>query len=177
MTRRDFPHFHIQNVITCAPLIAAGISSVQLTITTPNTSQQLCFPAMQCIPRASKQFNLPLRSLAGSTRSYAVQAPGAPSFNVFDRQVKYLQRERAASDVELSRTVDTLRDEIASRLCERLLVGNMRTIFLCLLLTSLYYRISIASFLESSTSEPTRAMLHAYSLDRILILIPPYLHP
>lgn len=41
---------------------------------------------------------------------------------VFNNHTKYLQRERAASDLIASRKVDYLRDEIASRLCERLLV-------------------------------------------------------
>ena len=41
---------------------------------------------------------------------------------VFNDNTKYLQRERAAADVEASRRVDYLRDEVADRLCERLLV-------------------------------------------------------
>lgn len=41
---------------------------------------------------------------------------------VFNDKTKYLQRERAAADVEASRRVDYLRDEVADRLCERLLV-------------------------------------------------------
>ncbi|KAK3174217.1 hypothetical protein OEA41_001461 [Lepraria neglecta] len=40
---------------------------------------------------------------------------------VFNDQIKHLQRERAASDAEASRRVDYLRDEVATRLCERLL--------------------------------------------------------
>lgn len=55
-------------------------------------------------------------------RRYAVQAPGAPSLQVFNRHTKYLQKERAASDGETSRKLDYLKDEVASRLCERLLV-------------------------------------------------------
>ncbi|MCJ1479505.1 hypothetical protein MMC13_008191 [Lambiella insularis] len=54
-------------------------------------------------------------------RSYAVQAPGAPTLQVFNRNTKYLQKERAASDTEHSRRVDYLKDEVATRLCERLL--------------------------------------------------------
>ena len=54
-------------------------------------------------------------------RRYALQAPGAPTLQIFDRHTKYLQKERAAADREVSRKVDYLRDEIASRLCERLL--------------------------------------------------------
>lgn len=60
------------------------------------------------------------------SRSYAVQAPGKPPLQVFNRHVKRLQRERAAQDVEHSRQVDYLRDEIAARLCDRLLVRRSR---------------------------------------------------
>lgn len=43
---------------------------------------------------------------------------------VFNSNTKHLQRERAASDAEGSRKVDYLRDEVAVRLCERLLVSS-----------------------------------------------------
>ncbi|KAF1919060.1 S-adenosyl-L-methionine-dependent methyltransferase [Ampelomyces quisqualis] len=59
-----------------------------------------------------------------ATRRYAVQAPGAPAFDVFSNQHKWQQKERAASNAELSRSVDYLRDEVASRLCERILDIN-----------------------------------------------------
>ena len=55
------------------------------------------------------------------SRSFAVQAPGAPALQVFNKYTKYQQKERAAANVSASRQVDYLRDEIASRLCERLL--------------------------------------------------------
>lgn len=55
-------------------------------------------------------------------RSYAFQAAGAPVFEVFNRRTKWLQKERAAADPELSRQADYLKDEVAARLCERLLV-------------------------------------------------------
>lgn len=55
-------------------------------------------------------------------RGYAVQAPGAPRLQVFDRRAKWMQKERAAGDSDTSRRVDYLRDEVAARLCERLLV-------------------------------------------------------
>ncbi|MCJ1365171.1 hypothetical protein MMC16_004291 [Acarospora aff. strigata] len=61
-----------------------------------------------------------IRRRLGATRRYAIQAPGAP-MQVFSRNTKYLQKERAASDVETSRKVDYLKDEVASRLCERVL--------------------------------------------------------
>ncbi|KAF1935644.1 S-adenosyl-L-methionine-dependent methyltransferase [Clathrospora elynae] len=63
---------------------------------------------------------LPLQA----TRRYAVQAPGAPMLEIFSGQQKWMQKERAASDTETSRSVDYLRDEVASRLCERVLDIN-----------------------------------------------------
>jgi NADH dehydrogenase [ubiquinone] 1 alpha subcomplex assembly factor 5 len=56
-------------------------------------------------------------------RVYATATPGAPTLQVFNRHIKFLQRERAAKDAEMSRKVDYLRNETASRLVERLLVG------------------------------------------------------
>lgn len=61
-------------------------------------------------------------------RCYAVQAPGTPTLEVFNRHTKYLQKERAASNVETSRQVDYLKDEVATRLAERLLVCHMLSI-------------------------------------------------
>jgi len=43
---------------------------------------------------------------------------------IFSSKTKWLQRERAAANVQASRNVDYLRDEVASRLCERLLDIN-----------------------------------------------------
>ncbi|KAF3045813.1 hypothetical protein E8E11_000744 [Didymella keratinophila] len=63
---------------------------------------------------------LPLRAI----RCYAVQAPGAPTMEIFSNQHKWMQKERAAANVEASRSVDYLRDEVASRLCERVLDIN-----------------------------------------------------
>jgi NADH dehydrogenase [ubiquinone] 1 alpha subcomplex assembly factor 5 len=57
-------------------------------------------------------------------RSYAIQAPGGPTHQVFNEKVKYLQKERAAANVEYSRQVDYLRDEVAQRLVDRLLDIN-----------------------------------------------------
>lgn len=57
------------------------------------------------------------------SRNYAVQSPGSPTLQVFDRHTKYLQKERAALDKEKSRQVDYLKDEVAMRLSERLLVS------------------------------------------------------
>ena len=62
--------------------------------------------------------NLPFAALRG----YASHAPGAPPLQVFNGESKFLQRERAAADPGASRRVDYLRDELAARLCDRLLV-------------------------------------------------------
>lgn len=64
-----------------------------------------------------------LRSFQPS-RSYAVQSPGSPAIEVFDSRTKWQHKERAASNPEQSRKVDYLRDEVAARLCDRLLDIN-----------------------------------------------------
>ena len=66
---------------------------------------------------------LTLRQRMCISRGYAVQSPGNPTLQIFNRHTKYLQRERAAADVERSRQVDYLKDEMAIRLSERLLVN------------------------------------------------------
>jgi NADH dehydrogenase [ubiquinone] 1 alpha subcomplex assembly factor 5 len=60
---------------------------------------------------------------AMNTRAYASQTPGNPMLEVFNRKTKHLQKDRAARNVEESRKVDYLKDEVARRLCERLLVS------------------------------------------------------
>lgn len=62
------------------------------------------------------------RVVAWTRRSFASQTPGSPVFEVFNRRSKWLQKERAAANVEGSRQADYLKDEVAIRLCERLLV-------------------------------------------------------
>lgn len=64
------------------------------------------------------------RHIAASIRCYAVQSPGAPTVEVFDARTKWLHKERAAGNVEQSRQVDYIRDEVARRLCDRLLDIN-----------------------------------------------------
>ncbi|KAJ5212011.1 Methyltransferase type 11 [Penicillium cinerascens] len=65
---------------------------------------------------------LPRRCIAAtSVRTYASQTPGNPMLEVFNRKTKHLQKDRAAQNVEESRKVDYLKDEVALRLCERLL--------------------------------------------------------
>lgn len=57
-------------------------------------------------------------------RSYAVQQQGAPIASVFSSTSKFLQRSRSGANVGESRAVDYLRDEVATRLCTRLLDIN-----------------------------------------------------
>ncbi|KAH6900132.1 S-adenosyl-L-methionine-dependent methyltransferase [Thelonectria olida] len=67
----------------------------------------------------------PLRlPVVSSRRFYAVQAAGAPRFQVFNRRTKWLQKERNAANPEESRQSDYLKDEVAMRLSERLLDIN-----------------------------------------------------
>ncbi|EGP88541.1 unnamed protein product [Zymoseptoria tritici ST99CH_1A5] len=64
------------------------------------------------------------RTATTATRNYAVQAPGAPTIEVFENRTKWLQKERAAANVSQSRQVDYIRDEVAARLCDRVLDIN-----------------------------------------------------
>jgi hypothetical protein len=66
------------------------------------------------------------RRCVDQRRFYAIEAAGAPAVEVFNNRTKWLQKERAAADVEGSRKVDYLRDEVASRLSERLLVKILK---------------------------------------------------
>lgn len=58
-------------------------------------------------------------------RGYASQTPGNPMIEIFNSKAKHLQRDRAGRNVEQSRKTDYLKDEVALRLCERLLVGTI----------------------------------------------------
>ena len=78
---------------------------------------------------------------------------------VFNDNTKQLQRERAAADVEASRRVDYLRDEVASRLCERLLVLSSTPTFLRLAPLTAMARTSIAILPVSSILVPMPAIL------------------
>lgn len=73
------------------------------------------------LPRPAIRRRLPQHA----RRRYALQTPAAPTrLHVFNDNRKYLQRERAATDAEGSRRADYLRDEVAARLAERLLVSS-----------------------------------------------------
>ncbi|KAL8807405.1 MAG: hypothetical protein Q9182_000744 [Xanthomendoza sp. 2 TL-2023] len=71
------------------------------------------------LPRPARRRPIPCQC-----RAYAIQAPGTPTLQVFDSRIKHIHKERAATNTESSRRVDYLRDEVASRLCERLLDIN-----------------------------------------------------
>ncbi|KAF9889944.1 hypothetical protein FE257_006818 [Aspergillus nanangensis] len=58
---------------------------------------------------------------SSTTRSFASQTSGTPVWDVFNSKTKHLQKDRAAQNVEESRKVDYIKDEVATRLCERLL--------------------------------------------------------
>lgn len=74
-------------------------------------------------------------ALRRQTRSFAAISSASPRpnpntvgpYEVFDRQAKRLQRDRAAlrANGERSKTVDYVRDEVADRMMERFLVHNM----------------------------------------------------
>jgi NADH dehydrogenase [ubiquinone] 1 alpha subcomplex assembly factor 5 len=72
-------------------------------------------------PLLARFFKLYDPPIGTAARRYAIQS-GNPTLKVFNRKTKHLQKERAARNVELSRKVDYLKDEVATRLCERLLV-------------------------------------------------------
>jgi NADH dehydrogenase [ubiquinone] 1 alpha subcomplex assembly factor 5 len=57
--------------------------------------------------------------------SHSASTHASIPYQVFDRSVKRLQKDRAAcrQNGERSRTVDYVRDEVADRMMERLLVG------------------------------------------------------
>lgn len=74
---------------------------------------------------ASKRLSrLPSPNSLSSRRYYAVTAGGAPRFQVFNRRTKWLQKERSALKPDESRQADYLKDEVAIRLTERLLVSE-----------------------------------------------------
>ncbi|OTA87072.1 hypothetical protein M434DRAFT_399629 [Hypoxylon sp. CO27-5] len=71
------------------------------------------------LPRVPKAVGT--TSFFTARRSYAFNAAAPPIHQVFNRRTKWLQKERAAADVEHSRVADYLKDEVARRLCDRLL--------------------------------------------------------
>ncbi|KAI6861789.1 hypothetical protein KC334_g20957, partial [Hortaea werneckii] len=57
-------------------------------------------------------------------RTYAISAGGSPIASVFSNDTKRLHKDRAGANHDQSRQVDYLRDEVAIRLCDRLLDIN-----------------------------------------------------
>ena len=64
-----------------------------------------------------------IASTVSQGSAFATQASGAPRFQVFNRKTKWLQKERSGRNAEESRQADYLKDEIAARLTDRLLVS------------------------------------------------------
>ncbi|KAL1876899.1 hypothetical protein VTK73DRAFT_8976 [Phialemonium thermophilum] len=73
------------------------------------------------LQKTSRLLSLSLRDRRVQQRHFAFQSSGSAIFNVFNSKTKWLQKERAAGNVEASRQADYLKDEVANRLCERLL--------------------------------------------------------
>ena len=88
----------------------------------PLTLRPLTLRPLLCRCRPTTSPSIPSSTVPPSRRTYASHPPGAPTLQVFNSHVKHLQKERAASDPARSRQVDYLRDEIALRLADRLLV-------------------------------------------------------
>ncbi|OAL63391.1 methyltransferase [Trichophyton rubrum] len=98
-----------------------------------------------------------LRRISPLSRAYAVQTPGNPTLEVFNRRTKLLQKDRAAKNVDTSRQVDYLKDEVAMRLSDRLLVGYLRhrhTIALLILYHSLLMDLECCNIARALTSTP-----------------------
>lgn len=88
--------------------------------------------------RASARVPRNIRSLAAVSSSSPSNPHSVGPFQVFDRNAKRLQKDRAVErDAGVaSRTVDYVRDEVADRMMERLLVCRKLTyiplkIYLC----------------------------------------------
>ncbi|KAF9360861.1 hypothetical protein BGX34_007461 [Mortierella sp. NVP85] len=77
-------------------------------------------PASIKIP--SRTFAQSLRVTLNRSRYYSIGGSTVPAaFQVFNRETKRQQKERAASNVEQSRQVDYVKDEVAFRVVDRLL--------------------------------------------------------
>jgi NADH dehydrogenase [ubiquinone] 1 alpha subcomplex assembly factor 5 len=112
------------------------------------------------VPRLCRPQNL--RSIACAPcgrRTYASQASGGAVFKVFNARTKWLQKERAAANAELGRQADYLKDEVAMRVCERLLVRSRPAPIehRPVLPADLNPRTSSGTSLACSTSAQTRA--------------------
>lgn len=105
-----------------APLsVSAHSSSTPYTTCSPPAPPPAYFPAIYC-PTLSAVHRTKYSNNNLQNRGYAIQTPSPLTLQVFNAATKHRQRERTASNAEASRRVDYLRDEVATRLCERLLV-------------------------------------------------------
>ncbi|KAI8076929.1 hypothetical protein BDF21DRAFT_421682 [Thamnidium elegans] len=89
-------------------------------------------------------FATTIRQLTRQTRRNYVTTPQA--FNVFDKKAKFSQKDLAASNVEESRTVDYLKDEIAARVANRLLHATkdmMKKLIVCYIDINVPYPIEV----------------------------------
>ena len=133
-------------------------------------SSPLNFRSYSPHPTSTPVFRRPKHtSKVHQDRAYAIQTSTPLTLQVFNAATKHEQRERAALNVEASRRVDYLRDEVATRLCERILVQSHRHPLLLLCrsrfnthpiprLRSWKTRILNAISHTSSTSAPTHVM-------------------
>ncbi|CAG8451743.1 13033_t:CDS:2 [Funneliformis caledonium] len=69
----------------------------------------------------SQKFNSPYIKNIKNYATTAKQQPEPSVYMVFNREMKRIQRDRASMDVENSRQVDYLKDEVAYRIVDRLL--------------------------------------------------------
>jgi hypothetical protein len=67
-------------------------------------------------------FSVKLFSYIKKYSTAANQQPISSAFTVFNRETKRIQRDRSSINIEESRKVDYLKDEIAYRMVDRLLV-------------------------------------------------------
>jgi hypothetical protein len=144
-------------------VLFAASQAIQCDETPPLSFPIICLPLDSMHTSFSRGSRHPLNSCIrlgiGARRYYAIQTPGAPTVNVFNNRAKWLQKERAASNVHLSRQADYLRDEVAFRLCERLLVWRFIALDRGAMLTMV--RTSIATSIMFSTLAQTPATLRA----------------
>lgn len=87
--------------------------------TVQGARQQFVIGKLRCLQHRRNLATATNVELGSSSVSIS-RTGGAGSFQIFDRHVKRLQRDRAATNAEESRNVDYLRDEVANRLVERL---------------------------------------------------------
>ena len=125
-----------------ASYISEHSSSVPYTTSAPSSPYHNYFPAAHC-PTLSAFYHIKQSSIHPQSRGYAIQTPGPLTLQVFNAATKHRQRERTASHAEASRRVDYLRDEVATRLCERLLVCLLD---FCHIMISVLYFVLIRSY-------------------------------